>query len=120
MRPRSLLTLVVIAFLTLVAGWIDLPGETLDIGGFKERHPIRQGLDLQVEERLSGGSFDPVELALGLGDEVLLVGHDPDFSDAIARVTGARVKLKKGGLAAIGEGELHLLVRPRELKAIAN
>lgn len=33
--------------LTAVAGWVALPGDTLDIGGFKERHPIRQGLDLQ-------------------------------------------------------------------------
>jgi preprotein translocase subunit SecD len=39
--------LVIIAIITLVAAWIDLPGETLDIGGFKERHPVRQGLDLQ-------------------------------------------------------------------------
>ena len=78
-----------------------------------------QGIELQVDERLSGGPFDPVELALGQGEEVLLVGHEPDFSDAIARVTGARVKMKKGGLAAIREGELHLLVRPRELKGIA-
>jgi hypothetical protein len=29
------------------------------------------------------------------------------------------VKLKKGGLAAIDGRELHLLVRPRELKAMA-
>jgi phosphohistidine phosphatase len=78
-----------------------------------------QGVELQVEERLSGGPFDPIELALGQGDEVLLVGHEPDFSGAIAGVTGARVKIKKGGLAAIEDGELHLLVRPRELKAVA-
>jgi phosphohistidine phosphatase len=77
-----------------------------------------QDVDPEVDERLSGGSFDPVEVALGHGDEVLLVGHEPDFSEAIARVTGARVKMKKGGLAAIEDGELHLLVRPRELKAI--
>jgi phosphohistidine phosphatase len=78
-----------------------------------------QGIELQVEEQLSGGPFDPIELALGQGDEVLLVGHEPDFSGAIAGVTGARVKIKKGGLAAIEDGELHLLVRPRELKAVA-
>ena len=78
-----------------------------------------QGVEPQVDERLSGGQFDPIELALGLGDEVLLVGHEPDFSDAIARATGARAKLKKGGLAAIADGELHLLVRPGELKAMA-
>ena len=33
--------------------------------------------------------------------EVLLVGHEPDFSDEVARLTGARVKLRKGGLAIV-------------------
>jgi phosphohistidine phosphatase len=86
-----------------------------------------QDAEPSADDRLSGGPFDPLELALGLGDtpsggtgEVLLVGHEPDFSEAIARATGARVKLKKGGLAAIDDRELHLLVRPRELKAMAH
>jgi phosphohistidine phosphatase len=74
------------------------------------------GIEPRVEERLSGGRFDPEELADGA---VLLVGHEPDFSDALRRVTGARVKLKKGGLAAIEAGELHLLLRPGELGAIS-
>jgi preprotein translocase subunit SecD len=39
--------LVIIAIITLIAAWVDLPGETLDIGSFKEEHPVRQGLDLQ-------------------------------------------------------------------------
>ena len=37
-------------------------------------------------------------LADGLGN-VLLVGHEPDFSDAVAELTGGRVKLRKGGIA---------------------
>ena len=85
-----------------------------------------QEVEPSTDDRLSGGPFDPLELALGLGatpsrgtGEVLLVGHEPDFSEAIARATGARVKLKKGGLAAIDDRELHLLLRPRELKAIS-
>ena len=78
-----------------------------------------QKVDPSVDDRLSGGDFDPLELALGLGDQVLLVGHEPDFSEAIARATGARVKLKKGGLAAIDDRELHLLLRPRDMKAMA-
>jgi phosphohistidine phosphatase len=78
-----------------------------------------QGAEPRDDDRLAGGSFDPVELAAGLGDEVLLVGHEPDFSEAVQRVTGARAKLKKGGLAAIEDGELHLLLRPKELKALA-
>jgi phosphohistidine phosphatase len=74
------------------------------------------GIEPRVEDRLSGGWFDPEELADGA---VLLVGHEPDFSDALRRLTGARVKLKKGGLAAIEAGELHLLLRPHELGAIS-
>jgi phosphohistidine phosphatase len=77
-------------------------------------------LDCPVEEddRLSGGDFDPLELAAGRG-EVLLVGHEPDFSGAIAFVTGSRVKLRKGGIAALDDRVLHVLLRPKDLKAIA-
>ena len=78
------------------------------------------GLEPRVEERLSGGAFDPEELAAGEGEEVLLVGHEPDFSDAVRRLGGGRVKLKKGGLAVLACGELHLLMRPTELAAIAH
>jgi len=48
----------------------------------------------------------------------LLVGHEPDLSDAIAALTGARVKLRKGGLAALDGRLLHVLVRPKELEEI--
>ena len=77
-------------------------------------------LDCPVEEddRLAGGDFDPLELAAGRG-EVMLVGHEPDFSSAIAMVTGSRVKMKKGGVAAIDDHLLHVLLRPKDLKAIA-
>ena len=77
-------------------------------------------LDCSVEEddRLAGGDFDPLELAAGRG-EVMLVGHEPDFSSAVALVTGSRVKMKKGGIAAIDDHILHLLMRPKDLKQIA-
>jgi phosphohistidine phosphatase len=75
-------------------------------------------LEPQVEPKLAGGPFDAVELAAGLGEEVLLVGHEPDFSDAVRSLTGARVDLKKGGLAAVRDGELVVLMRPRELKRL--
>jgi phosphohistidine phosphatase len=58
-------------------------------------------------------------LTAGLGDDVMLVGHDPDFSMAIHSLTGAQVRLKKGGLAGIERGELKVLLRPRELAVIA-
>jgi phosphohistidine phosphatase len=54
---------------------------------------------------------------------LLLVGHEPDFSQIVAELTGARIDLKKGGVAAVrleGVGsELAVLLRPRELSLIA-
>jgi phosphohistidine phosphatase len=79
-----------------------------------------ESLDCAVEddERLAGGDFDPLDVAAGRG-EVMLVGHEPDFSQAVALVTGSRVKMKKGGIAAIDDHILHVLLRPKDLKEIA-
>jgi phosphohistidine phosphatase len=77
------------------------------------------GVEPKLEPKLAGGPFDPEALAAGLGDEVLLVGHDPDFSMAVHSLTGAQVRMKKGGLAGVEKGELMLLLRPRELRRIA-
>jgi phosphohistidine phosphatase len=76
------------------------------------------GLEPETASELRGGSFDALALAAGRGD-VLLVGHEPDFSDEVARLTGAHVKLRKGGLATIDGSTLVALLGPRELKAIA-
>jgi phosphohistidine phosphatase len=73
----------------------------------------------QLEPKLAGGPFDAEALAAGLGDNVLLVGHDPDFSAAVHSLTGAQVRMKKGGLAGVERGELMVMLRPRELKALA-
>jgi phosphohistidine phosphatase len=77
------------------------------------------GVEYTLEPKLSGGPFDPEALAAGLKD-VVLVGHDPDFSMAVHDTTGAQVRMKKGGLAGIEKGELIVLLRPSELEAIAN
>jgi phosphohistidine phosphatase len=77
------------------------------------------GVEPELEPKLAGGRFDAEALAAGLGDEVLLVGHDPDFSMAVHSLTGAQVRMKKGGLAGIDSGELKVLLRPAELKRIA-
>jgi phosphohistidine phosphatase len=76
------------------------------------------GTPIEQDQRLGGGDFDPLELAAGRG-EVMLVGHEPDFSGAVALATGSRVKMKKGGIAAIDDHVLHILLRPKDLKAIA-
>ncbi len=75
------------------------------------------GIEPQVSAPLGGANFDPLELAAGRG-EVILVGHEPALSEHARRLTGARVKLRKGGIAVIEESTLVALFRPRDLLAI--
>jgi len=85
------------------------------------------GAEPVVHAPLSGG-FDVAEaraLLAGLpeGGRLLVVGHEPDFSQVVHDLTGARIDLKKGGVAAVRAagttGELLVLLRPRELRRIA-
>lgn len=75
------------------------------------------GLDVETDDRLAGGEFDPLDLAAGR-ENVLLVGHEPDLSEAIARLTGGKAAMKKGGLASIEDGQLLALLRPEHLERI--
>jgi len=76
------------------------------------------GLEPEIAEALRGGPFDSLVLSAGRGD-TLLVGHEPDFSGEVARLTGASVKLRKGGLAVVDGSTLVALLRPKDLAAIA-
>lgn len=76
------------------------------------------GVEYTLEPKLAGGPFDPEALAAGLSN-VVLVGHEPDFSMAVHDATGAQVRMKKAGLAGVEKGELMVLLRPAELAAIA-
>jgi phosphohistidine phosphatase len=86
------------------------------------------GIEPEIYEPLSI-DFDASQALdlLAAWDEsahVMLVGHEPDFSLLVGELTGASVKLKKGGLAMIDiaevrGGELVVLARPRELALIA-
>ncbi len=76
------------------------------------------GLEPETAADLRGGRFDALALAAGRGD-VLLVGHEPDFSDEVARLTGAHARMRKGGLAVVDGSTLVALLRPRDLAAIA-
>jgi phosphohistidine phosphatase len=80
-----------------------------------------ESLDLEPEVavELGGGPFDSLVLVAGRGD-ALLVGHEPAFSTEVARLTGAHVKLRKGGLAIVEQGVLQALLRPKDLAAIAS
>jgi phosphohistidine phosphatase len=76
--------------------------------------PLRQGFD--ADEALT--------LLHAAGDDrrILLVGHEPDFSQVVHDLTGARIDLKKGGVAGVrvaGASELIALLRPRELVRLA-
>jgi phosphohistidine phosphatase len=77
--------------------------------------PLAEGFDAgEALAELSGMSAN---------GRLLIVGHEPDLSRLINELTGARVDLKKGGLAVarlerVG-GELAVLMRPRELALIA-
>jgi phosphohistidine phosphatase len=75
-------------------------------------------LEPEIANELGGGPFDSLSLTAGRGD-VLLVGHEPDFSGEVGRLTGARVKLRKGGLAIVDGSTLTALLRPRDLAARA-
>jgi phosphohistidine phosphatase len=67
---------------------------------------------------------DALELLAAAGPEqrVLVVGHEPDFSQVVHDLSGGRVDFKKGGIAAVRldgtRGELIALLRPREIERI--
>jgi phosphohistidine phosphatase len=93
-----------------------------------EQWPESQRELLAVHPPLAGG-FDvsqALEAASTFGgpeSRVLLIGHEPDLSRIAGALSGGRVDLKKGGLAALrldgASAELALLMRPRELALIA-
>ena len=84
------------------------------------------GAELLTDERL-GYSFGKRELGAIVGqlgpamERVMLVGHDPGFTEVASLLTGAHIAMAKGALARIdhanrevsaGSGELRWLVPP--------
>jgi phosphohistidine phosphatase len=85
------------------------------------------GVEPEAVPALANG-FDrdhALELLLAHPDDqkVLVVGHEPSLSQVVRDLTGARIDFKKGGIAAIqmgrAEGELIVLLRPREVESLA-
>jgi phosphohistidine phosphatase len=84
------------------------------------------GVDMAIDERLGYGfgRRELTSLVRGLGAEVervVLVGHDPGFSDVVAFLVGAEISMSKGALARIdlaarevraGSGDLRWLLPP--------
>jgi phosphohistidine phosphatase len=79
-----------------------------------EHASLSEGFDADDARELIG--------AVGEDQRVLVVGHEPDFSQVVHDLTGASVDFKKGGVAAVRldgtRGELVALLRPRELDRI--
>jgi phosphohistidine phosphatase len=94
----------------------------------------QQRVRLSVHPPLAG-DFDARQAlaevaALAPDGRLLLVGHEPDLSGIVGGLTGARIDLKKGGLAIVRldgraprpdgvVGELVVLMRPHEVALIA-
>ena len=81
-----------------------------------------------VEEDSLGDGFDrddALELLLPHDDDgrILVIGHEPDFSQVVHDLTGGKIDFKKGGVVAVraerASGELLTLLRPRELESLA-
>lgn len=83
------------------------------------------GLEVTVDDRLGSGpdvaTADAIVAAAGEARRPMLVGHDPDFSELLAELVGAReIPMGKGALARIevdrplrpGHGTLRWLVPP--------
>ena len=80
-----------------------------------EHKPLTSGFDAAEALQLAESDDD--------GDgRVVVVGHEPDFSQVVFDLTGARIDMKKGGIAGVrldgARGELIVLLRPRELQAM--
>jgi len=76
------------------------------------------GIEPEVCREIADGYYDTLDLAAGRGN-VMLVGHEPDMSAEVARLTGAKIGLKKCGLAVLEPRKLKVLLRPSDLAAIA-
>ena len=76
------------------------------------------GVEVVPEPALAGFRYAPEDLTAGAGD-VLLVGHNPTISSVLRDLTGARVHLRKAGIAGVDSGELVVLMTPGEISVIA-
>ena len=86
------------------------------------------GAKVSIDERLGGGlEVDVLDAVLGdAGDpgRVVVVGHDPDFSELLSELVGTRLEMKKGAFARVeierplrpGGGTLRWLLPPDSLK----
>jgi phosphohistidine phosphatase len=99
---------------TRAAGTARLAAEALSVEP-EEEEMLADGFDRKDALELVRRHED--------GARVLVVGHEPSFSQVVHDLTGGRVDFKKGGVAAIRldgtRAVLIVLLRPRELESLA-
>jgi phosphohistidine phosphatase len=98
-----------------VRGWETAVYACESLGATPLEHPpLASGFDAREARELLE--------AVGADGRVLVVGHEPDFSQVVHDMTGARSDLKKGGVAGVrSDGtrdDLIVLLRPREIERI--
>lgn len=79
---------------------------------------------VEAQEIAADFTRKEAEVLIDGHERILVVGHEPDFSQIVYDLTGAIVDFKKGGVAAVklasgGRPELAVLLRPAELEVMA-
>jgi phosphohistidine phosphatase len=86
------------------------------------------GIEVSIDDRLAGGleidGLDAVLRDAGDPGRVVIVGHDPDFSELLSSLVGTELELKKGAFARVeierplraGRGTLRWLLPPDALR----
>lgn len=85
------------------------------------------GAKVSIDERLGGGLevdvLDAILADAGDPGRVVVVGHDPDFSELLSELVGTRLEMRKGAFARVeverplrpGGGTLRWLLPPDSL-----
>lgn len=87
---------------------------------------VGEKLKIQIyEDQILAPGFEMANLKPRLETEreraLMIVGHEPDFSEAVQALTGGAIKLSKAGIALVRfepaamKGKLVWLVSPREI-----
>ena len=96
--------------------------QTADLVGERLSTPVT------VDDRLGGGfdleTLDELLTDVGDPERIIVVGHDPDFSETLSALCGPQLEMKKGAFTRIeterplraGHGTLRWLLPPDVLK----
>ena len=114
-RPGSRRTLIVTSPKIRAEQTADIIGERLGVAVTVDDR-LADPFDVDIVDDLLTDAGDP--------ERIVLVGHDPDFSDLLSTLCGPQLEMKKGALARIeverplraGRGALRWLIPPDALK----